>query len=91
MKKIILTALVGLVLTAATIPQFFYYSEIRKAIAVRGNQQGTIVIKDHSGQTVMTAEYPGNSSRWISVYKLAPGSYTATTADGGVLSFYRRP
>ena len=91
MKKIILAVLVGILLTAATLPQFFYYSDMRKAIAIRDDQQGTVVIRNHSGDKVMVADYPSNSSRWISVYRLAPGPYAATTANGVTISFYRRP
>ena len=91
MKKIILAVLVSTVLTAATIPQFFYYNITRKAIAVRDNQEGTIVIKNNSGQTVMTTQYPANRSWWISVTRLAPGFYTATTQDGAIITFYKRP
>jgi hypothetical protein len=91
MKKVILTFALGLTLTSATIPQFFYYNNMRKAIAIKDNQQGTVIIRNYYGQTVMTVTYPANSSRWISVYRLAPGQYTATTTDGGVISFYRRP
>ena len=91
MKKIILAAVIGLILTAATIPQFFYYNNMRKAIAIRDDQQGTVIIRNYSGVTVMTTEYPANSSRWISVYRLAPGPYTATTTTGVTINFYKRP
>lgn len=91
MKKYILAVVLGIILTSATLPQFFYYSNIRKAIAIRGNEKGIVIIKNNSGQTVMIAEYPANTSRWVSVYRLAPGFYTAITTDGGTLSFYRRP
>jgi hypothetical protein len=90
MKKIILTFALGLTLTAATIPQFFY-NNTRKAIAIRDDQSGTVIVRDYSGDKVMTVDYPANSNRWISVSRLAPGLYTATTTDGGVLSFYKRP
>ena len=91
MKKLILTLIVGLTLMSATIPQFFYYNNTRKAIAIRDDQQGTVVVRNNIGQSVMTAPYPANSSRWISVYRLAPGQYTATTTDGTTISFLRRP
>ena len=91
MKKYILAAVLGVMLTAATIPQFFYYNQTRKAIAISNNQAGSVSIKNYYGQTVMTVEYPANRSWWISVYRLAPGPYTATTSDGGTISFYRRP
>jgi hypothetical protein len=89
-KKIILAALVSIILTAATIPQFFYYNQTRKAIAIRSGQSGSVEIRDRLGQAVMKAEYPANSSRWISVNRLAPGLYTATT-DGVTINFYRQP
>lgn len=91
MKKIIFAVLVGILLTSATIPQFFYYNTTRKAIAVRDDQEGTMVIKNNSGQTVMTAQYPSNRSWWVSVNRLAPGLYTASTTDGGIITFYKRP
>lgn len=91
MKKIILAVLVSIILTAATIPQFFYYNTMRKAIAIRDNQEGIIVIRNNSGQTVMTAQYPANRSWWISVTRLAPGFYTSTTQDGTIITFYKRP
>ena len=91
MKKYILAAVLGVMLTAATIPQFFFYNQTRKAIAISDDQPGTVVIKNYSGQTVMTAQYPANRGWWISVYRLAPGQYTATTSDGGTLTFFRRP
>lgn len=91
MKKIIFAALVGIVLTAATIPQFFYYNQTRKAIAVRDDQEGTLVIRTSTGVQVMTAQYPANRSWWISVTKLAPGFYTAMTPDGAIITFYKRP
>jgi len=90
MKKYILAAVLGVMLTAATIPQFFYYNQTRKAIAIRSGQSGSIEIRDRLGQTVMKAEYPANTSRWVSVYRLAPGLYTATT-DGVTINFYRQP
>jgi hypothetical protein len=90
MKKYILAAVLGVMLTAATIPQFFYYNDMRKAIAIRDNQQGTIIIRDHSGNKIITTDYPANSSRWISVTTLAPGQYTATT-NGITINFYKRP
>ena len=91
MKKILLLAAIGIILISASIPQFFYYNETRKAIAIRDDQQGNVIIKNYSGQIVMTATYPANSSRWISVYKLAPGQYTAMTNSGNTIGFYRRP
>lgn len=90
MKKIILAAVIGILLTSAMIPQFFYYNQTRKAIAIRNTQPGSITITNYSGQTVMKEEYPANTSRWISVTRLAPGLYTATT-DGATISFYKRP
>ena len=91
MKKYILAAVLGVMLTAATIPQFFYYNEIRKAIAIRDSQEGTLIVRDYSNNKVLIQTYSANSSRWVSVYRLAPGPYTATTSDGGTISFYRRP
>jgi hypothetical protein len=91
MKKYLLSLVLGVTLMSSTIPQFFYYNNTRKAIAIRDDQQGTVVIRNNIGQAVMTAPYPANTSRWISVYRLAPGQYTATTTDGTTLSFFRRP
>jgi hypothetical protein len=91
MKKYILAVITGFMLMSATLPQFFYYSDIRRAIAVRGSEQGTVIVKNNNGQTVMTMQYPANSSRWVSVGRLAPGQYTAVTTDGGTISFYKRP
>ena len=91
MKKAILVTLIGLVLTSATIPQFFYYNSMRKAIAIRDNENGQVVISDNSGNQIMRMDYPANQSRWISVTRLAPGTYTATTTDGSTISFYKRP
>lgn len=91
MKKLILSALIGILLTAAAIPQFFYYSDIRKAIAIRDSQKGSLTIRNYYGQQVMIADYPENTSRWVSVYRLAPGQYTATASSGSVITFYRRP
>jgi hypothetical protein len=90
MKKVIL--LLAVVLSVAcTVPQFFYYNDTRKAIAIRDNQSGSVSIKNYYGQTVMTVQYPSNRSYWISLYKLAPGIYTATTSNGATVNFYRRP
>ena len=82
---------VGIVLTAATIPQFFYYNSMRKAIAIRDSQEGILTVRDNAGNKVMTVEYPANSSRWVSVTRLAPGNYSATTTDGTSIGFYKRP
>ena len=90
MKKIILAVCVGLISIAAVVPQFFYYNDLRKAIAIRNDTNGIVVIKDRTNQTVMVVNYPANSSRWISVSRLAPGQYTASTVDGTIL-FYKRP
>ena len=90
MKKIILAVCVGLISIAAVVPQFFYYNDLRKAIAIRNDTNGIVVIKDRTNQTVMVVNYPANSSRWISVSRLAPGQYTASTVDGAI-SFYKRP
>ena len=91
MKKVILALAFLIVAVAATVPQFFYYNETRKAIAIRDSQEGNMIIRDRSGQAVMGVKYPANTSRWISVSRLAVGSYTATASNGVVLSFYRRP
>jgi hypothetical protein len=91
MKKIILAAVLGIMLTAATIPQFFYYNQTRRAIAIRDDQSGSVVIRTTTGQTVMTAEYPANRSWWISISRLAPGFYTATAPGGAIITFYKRP
>ena len=91
MKKYILAAVLGIMLTAATIPQFFFYNQTRKAIAISDNQAGSVVIRTTTGQTVMTAEYPANRSWWISVTRLAPGYYTATAPGGAIITFYKRP
>lgn len=90
MKKIILLSIVMLTL-ACTIPQFFYYSDTRKAIAIRDNQEGTLIVRDYSGNKVLIQTYPANRSFWISVYRLAPGIYTGTTTTGATVNFYRRP
>jgi hypothetical protein len=90
MKKTILTLLLGILLIAATVPQFFYYNSMRKAIAIRDSQEGDVTIKTYTGITVMTAHYPANRSLWISVTRLAPGLYTATTNDA-IVTFYKRP
>lgn len=90
MKRIFLLAVIGIMLTSSAIPQFFYYNQTRKAIAVRSGQSGSVEVRDRLGQIVMKAEYPANSSRWISVNRLAPGLYTATT-DGSTINFYRQP
>lgn len=89
MKLILLLAVVLSV--ACTVPQFFYYNDTRKAIAIRDDQSGSVSIKNYYGQTIMTSPYPANKSFWISVYRLAPGQYTATTTNGVTLNFYRRP
>jgi hypothetical protein len=91
MKKYILAAVLGIMLTAATIPQFFYYNDMRKAIAIRDDQQGTVIVRDYSGNKVVITDYPANSSRWISVTRLAPGQYSATTTNGVTINFYKRP
>lgn len=91
MKKIILFALVSLMLISATIPQFFYYNQTRKAIAIRDNQDGTMIVRNTSGQTIMASQYPANRSIWISVTRLAPGYYTATVPSGAIITFYKRP
>ena len=91
MKKAILVTLIGLVLSSATIPEFFYYNSMRKAIAIRDTDKGEVVIRNNTGQTLMRMDYPANQSRWISVTRLAPGTYTATTTDGSTISFYKRP
>jgi hypothetical protein len=90
MKKIILLLAV-LLSVACTVPQFFYYNDMRKAIAIRDDQEGTVIVRDYSNNKVLVQTYPGNSSRWISVYRLAPGQYTATTSSGAIMNFYRRP
>jgi len=90
MKKIILLLAVVLSL-GLTLPQFFYYSSTRNAIAIRDSQSGSLLIKNYYGQAIMKAEYPANRSWWISVSRLAPGLYTATTNDGIILNFYKRP
>jgi hypothetical protein len=90
MRKLIL--LLAVVLSVAcTVPQFFYYNDVRKAIAIRDNQEGVLIVRDYSGNKVLVQTYPANSSRWISLYRLAPGQYTATTTDGTTINFYRRP
>jgi hypothetical protein len=91
MKKYLLSLFLGVTLISFTIPQFFYYNDTRKAIAIRDNQEGTLIVRDYSGNKVLVQTYPANSSRWVSIYRLEPGQYTATTTDGGSLSFYRRP
>jgi hypothetical protein len=91
MKKYILAAVLGIMLTAATIPQFFYYNQTRRAIAIRDDQSGSVVIRTTTGQAVMTAEYPANRSWWISITRLAPGYYTATAPGGAIITFYKRP
>ena len=91
MKKYILAAVLGIMLTAATIPQFCYYNDMRKAIAIRDTQKGSVTIRNLSGQALMVADYPENTSRWVSISRLMPGQYTATTTSGSVISFYRRP
>ena len=91
MKKIILALAVGLLSVAATVPQFFYYSDIRRAIAVRDNEEGSVIVKDRTNQIVLTYQYNANTSRWVSVSRLAPGQYTAQTSNGGGFTFYKRP
>ena len=90
MKKIIL--LLGTMLGLAwTTPQFFYYNNTRKAIAIRDDESGSLTIKNYYGLTVMTTSYPANKSWWVSVSKLSPGIYTATTTNGAAVNFYKRP
>jgi hypothetical protein len=91
MKKTILAAMLAVLLTAATIPQFFYYSDIRRAIAIRDTEKGIVFVKDRNNATVLSTEYPANTSRWISVSRLAPGQYTAQTISGISITFYKRP
>jgi hypothetical protein len=91
MKKVILMLAVVLTSFAATIPQFFYYSDIRRAIAIRDTDKGIVFVKDRYNATVLSTEYPANTSRWISVSRLAPGQYTAQTISGISITFYKRP
>lgn len=91
MKKTLLTIAIGVLLTAATLPQFFYYNNTRKAIAIRDTEKGEMVIKDRNGYSVARMEYPANTSRWLSVTRLAPGLYTAQTSTGATINFYKRP
>ena len=91
MKKILLLLAVGLLSVAATVPQFFYYSDIRRAIAVRDDEEGSVIVKNRLNQIVLTYQYNPNTSRWVSVSRLAPGQYTAQTTNGSLISFYKRP
>lgn len=91
MKKVILMLAIGLTTLAATIPQFFYYSDFRRAIAIRDTEKGIVYVKDRNNITIISVEYPANTSRWISVTRLAPGQYTAQTINGALVTFYKRP
>jgi hypothetical protein len=91
MKKIILTFALGLTLISSTVPQFFYYNNMRKAIAIRDTEKGEVIVRNNTGQALIRVDYPADQSRWISVTRLAPGFYTATTTDGSTISFYKRP
>ena len=55
------------------------------------DEEGNVIVKDRSNQTVLTYHYSPNTSRWVSVSRLAPGQYTAQTSNGGGFTFYKRP